>query len=58
MRGPLACTLPWRLGQLPAFAPDLVQAVDPEDRLQRRRVGECLFGVGILFLQPSVSPCL
>ena len=42
MRGALACMLPWRLGALPAFAPELVEDKDLADRAARRvarRVG-------------------
>ena len=42
MRGALACMLPWRLGALPTFAPELMEETDLEDRATRRvarRVG-------------------
>ena len=36
MRGVLACTLPWRLGALPAFSPQHVEEADNADRVARR----------------------
>ena len=36
MRGALACMLPWRLGALPAFAPESVEDADLADRAARR----------------------
>ena len=36
MRGALACVLQWRLGALPAFPDDLVQAADDADNVARR----------------------
>ena len=49
MRGALACTLPWRLGQLEPFPPDLVLAADMDDRAQRKaaRPSGSRPGVGI-----------
>ena len=49
MRGALACMIPWRLSDLPAFPPELVEKADLADRADRRvarRVG-VIPGTGI-----------